>query len=117
MGHSSAGNLVKPNKIASRTTQQSGINQRLLLETESQIGAAGTAVLGKTDTGVGQELAGFDAVNAILDEFTELAPLLVRDGGPQVLDLGPALADEYDEGHFRLSGHPGVADQLRIESK
>ena len=43
--------------------------------------------------------------------------LLVGDGGAQVLDLDQALADEDDLGDFGDAGHPGIADQLRIERK
>ena len=47
----------------------------------------------------------------------ELFSLLVSDGGPQVLDLNRALTDEDDLSHFLDSGHPGIANQLRIQGR
>jgi hypothetical protein len=43
--------------------------------------------------------------------------LLVGDSGSKVLNLGQALADEYDLRDFGNTSHPGVADELRIERK
>ena len=47
----------------------------------------------------------------------ELLPLLVGDGGPQVLDFNHALTDEDDLSDFIDPGHPGIANQLRIQSR
>ena len=45
------------------------------------------------------------------------SPLFVGDGGPEVLDFDQSLANEHDLSDVGDAGHPGVADQLRIESQ
>ena len=53
----------------------------------------------------------------VLDQVAEFLALLVGDRGAQVLDLDQSLAHEDDLGDFGDAGHPGIADQLRIEGK
>src|SRR5450756_980042 len=62
-----------------------------------------------------RKLRRLDLGDGILNELPKLAPAIVRNRAPQVLDLGQALADEDDEGYLGFTGQPGVAGQLRIK--
>src|ERR1019366_3580481 len=53
----------------------------------------------------------------VVDQGFELLPLLVRDGGPQVLDFNHALTDKDDLSDFIDAGHPGITNQLRIQGR
>jgi hypothetical protein len=66
---------------------------------------------------VWQELGGLNPSNRVLDQATELLALRVGNGGLQVLNLDQSFADEYDLGDFDDAGHPGVANQLGIQSQ
>src|ERR1039457_3551979 len=66
---------------------------------------------------MGQEQSRFNPTYRVVDQSLELLPLLVGDGGPQVLDFNHALTDKDDLSDFIDSSHPGVADQLRIQSR
>jgi hypothetical protein len=78
----------------------------------SRTAAAG--VLRETDAAVGQELGRLDLPHAGFNQLPELAPLLIVDGGAQVLDLDQALAHENHLSDFGDTGDPGVTNQLRI---
>src|SRR5205807_1670894 len=54
--------------------------------------------------------------NGAFYQCAVFGPLLVADNPSQVLDLGEALADEYDQRYLGDPGQPGVADQLRVQS-
>jgi hypothetical protein len=64
---------------------------------------------------VGQKQSGFNPTDGVLDQSCELLPLLVRDGGPEVLNFDLTLADENNLGDFVDARHPGIADELRIK--
>ena len=54
----------------------------------------------------------------VVDQGLELLPLLLGDGGPQVLDFSAsALTDEDDLSDFIDSSHPGITNQLRIQGR
>src|SRR5581483_8585373 len=108
--------LVKPGKVfSSRASVEFRVGQVLISEAQPEKRAAQTAVLGKADAAARQKLPRFDSPNGVFDEIAELLPLLIRNGGAQVLDLRRPLADEDDECDFRFACYPGVADQLRIK--
>jgi len=62
-----------------------------------------------------QEQPGFDPSDRVFDQSCELLPLLVRNSGAQILDFNETFADENNLGDLVDSGHPRVADQLRIQ--
>src|SRR5207245_10981596 len=79
--------------------------------------AADAAVLREPDAAVRQELATFDMAGRRLDHTAKLFPLLVGDGGLEVLNLAETLPNKRDQGHLRDSADPGVTDELRIKSQ
>jgi len=66
---------------------------------------------------VRQELGGLEPANCAFDQMADLLALLLGDSGSQVLDLNQPLPHEDHLGDIGDAGHPGVADQLRIQSK
>ena len=62
-----------------------------------------------------QKQPGFDLSDRVVDQGRELLPLLVGDGGPQVLDFYCALADEDDLRDVIDPADPGITNQLRIQ--
>ena len=107
--------LVKPIKLlCSWPSDESGLNQLVTSETKPDIGTTPAGVLGKTDAAVGQELGPLDLPDGGFDQLPELAPLLIVDGGAQVLDLDQALAHENHLGDFCDAGDPGITNQLRV---
>ena len=103
--------LVKPIKVTgSRSTNKLRFNKLLVPKTQPQLRTADTAVLREPDAAVRQELAGFDMAGSRLDHPAEFFPLLVSDGGLEILNLREALPYEGDESHFGYAAHPGVAD-------
>ena len=46
-----------------------------------------------------------------------IGTLSIGDRGPQVLNFDEAFADEDYLSNFRNSGHPGIADELRVQSE
>src|SRR5206468_4387859 len=74
--------LVKPIKLfCSWPPDESGLDQLLASETKPDIRTAAARVLRKTDAAVGQELSQLDLPDGGFDQLTELAPLLIVDGG------------------------------------
>jgi len=67
--------LVKPTKIASRTSDQPGFHHFLFPQAEPQMRAAQAAILGKADAASGWELGGFDLPDGIRDHRTEAVTL------------------------------------------
>jgi hypothetical protein len=53
-----------------------------------------------------QELSGFDSLDGILDQLTELPPLFVSDRGAEVLNFDEPLADKDHLSHFRDASNP-----------
>src|ERR1019366_8807910 len=88
--------FVKQTKIDSRLANQPGLHQIALVETEPEKGTGCTRVLGEADAAVGQEQSRLNRTDRVVDQGLELLPLLVGDGGPQVLDVVRALADEEE---------------------
>ena len=62
-----------------------------------------------------QKLCRLNATDRAFHQMPEFLPLLVGDGGSQVLNLHQPFADEYDLGDFGNARHPRVANQLRIQ--
>ena len=50
-------------------------------------------------------------------QAVQIPMLLCRNRGFEILDLGLVLPHEDDKGDIGNSGHPGIADQLRIEGE
>jgi hypothetical protein len=71
--------LIKQTKTFSWPSDESRIDQILSSEADSNIRAAGAGVLGKTDTAVGQEVAGFDLMDSILNQPAEILTLDIGD--------------------------------------
>src|SRR5260370_30763778 len=81
------------------------------------MGAAQTAVLGKTDTAVRNKLSRFDLADRCLHKAPELLPLFFRDRRSQILNFRSMLPYEDDQCYFRNPTDPGIADELEIERK
>src|SRR5207253_11423217 len=109
--------LVKPIKaFCSWPPDESGLDQLLASETKPDIRTAAAGVLRETDAAVWQELSRLDLPDGDLNQLTELAPLLIRDRGVQVLNLDQPLAHENHLCDFGDTGYPGIANELRIKS-
>ena len=109
--------LVKPIKLfCSRPPDEGGLDQLLASETKPNVRAIAARVLGKADSAVRQELGRLDLLDGGFDHLPELAPLLIPDGGVQVLNFDQALAHKDHLSDFGNAGDPGVANQLRIKS-
>jgi hypothetical protein len=117
MGGFLVSKLVKPTKIlGSWPPYESGIDQLLLSQAKSQVGASAARVLRKANAAVGKKLRGFDSPDCVLDQQAELLALLFADCGAQILDLNQPFADEHNLCDLGNACHPGVTNQLRIES-
>jgi hypothetical protein len=64
---------------------------------------------------VWQELGGLNSSDCVFRQVSKLLALFVAYRGAQVLNLDQSLADEHDLGDFGNAGHPGVANELRIQ--
>src|SRR5438132_3602884 len=101
--------LVKPIKtFCSWPPDESGLDQLLPSETKPDIGTAAARVLRETDAAVRQELGRLDLLDGGFDQLPELAPLLICDGGVQVLNFDQALAHKDHLSDFGNAGDPGV---------
>src|ERR1700674_2665845 len=110
--------MVKPIKVTrSGTADQFGIDQLLVAQAQTQLGAAHAAVLRKADAAVRQELADFDLADGGSHQPAVFLPSFVADRRLEVLNLGNAFPNEGHYGHVGNPGDPGVADQLRIEGQ
>ena len=87
------------------------------METEPEMRAAHAAVLRETDPAVGRELGCLDLADCGCHKAPKFLALLFRDRGLQVLDLRLVFSYEDNESHIGNSGHPRIADQLRVEGK
>src|SRR6516164_3756868 len=79
--------------------------------------AAHASVLRETDPAVGKEVTGFNLTDRGLNELAELSALVFIDRRLQVLNFGCAFSDKDDEGNVGNSSHPGITDQLWVESQ
>jgi len=80
--------LVKPIKaFRSWAPDEGGLDQLRASETKPDIRTAAAGVLRETDAAVGQELSRLNLPGGRFDKLPELAPLLIRDSGVQVLNL------------------------------
>src|ERR1035441_2657863 len=107
--------FVKQTKIDSGFAHESGFDQVGLVEAEPDEGASGARILWKADAAMWQKQPGLDPSDCVIDQSCELLPLLVRNGGPEVLNFDQALAYENNLGAFVDARHPRIADELRIE--
>jgi hypothetical protein len=107
--------FVKQTKIDSGFAHESGFDQGGLVEAEPDEGASGARILWKADAAMWQKQPGLDPSDCVIDQSCELLPLLVRNGGPEVLNFDQALAYENNLGDFVDARHPRIADELRIE--
>jgi len=99
--------LVKPIKtVCSWTPHQAGVSHFLLAKTQFHIRTAAAGVLRKADATVRQELCGFDSLDRVPYQATELLALPVGNRGSQVLNLDLPFADEYDLSDLGNSSHP-----------
>src|ERR1019366_596583 len=117
MGGYLVSKFVKQTKIDSRLADKASLHQVALVKTETEEWTGGTRVLGEADATVGQEQSRLNPTYRVVDQRLELLPLLVRNSGPQVLDFYGALTNEDDLGDFIDPGHPGIANQLRIQGR
>jgi hypothetical protein len=60
-------------------------------------------------------MAGFNLLDGCFYQLAKFPTLFFIDGCLQILNFRNALANEHHERDIRDSGHPGVADELRIE--
>src|ERR1019366_1761996 len=109
--------FVKQTKIDSRLADQPSLHQIALVKTETEEGTGCTGVLGEADAAVRQEQSRLNPADRVVDQGRKLLPLLVGDGGPQVLDFHHALTDKDDLSDFIDAGHPGITNQLRIQGR
>jgi hypothetical protein len=107
--------FVKQTKIHSWLADKPGRHQIALVEAEPDKGAGCTRILGKADAALGQEQSRLNPANRVIHQSRKFFPLLIRNGGPKVLDLNRALTDEDDLSHFLDSAHPGITNELRIQ--
>src|SRR5215469_6458882 len=81
------------------------------------MGAAHTPVLRKSNTTVWEELSCLDLIDRSLYQLAKLPALILVDRGLQILNFGCALSNKDDEGNLRNAGHPGITNQLRVQSQ
>src|ERR1019366_4262682 len=105
--------FVKQTKIDSRLADKASLHQIALVETQSEKRTGSTRILGEADAAVRQEQSRLNPTYRVVDQGLELLPLLVRDGGPRVLDFHHALTDKDDLSDFIDAGHPGIKNPLR----
>ena len=79
------------------------------------MGAAHTAVLGKSNSAVRKELAGFNLISGGLHQLAKFPALLFINDCLQILNLGCVLSHEDDQSNIGDPSHPGITDQLWIE--
>ena len=79
------------------------------------MGTADAYVLWKTNSAVRKKVAGLNLLDGCFHQLAKFPPLFFIDGCLQILNFGHAFANEHHQRDIRDSGHPGVADELRIE--
>src|SRR6516165_4787222 len=81
------------------------------------MGAAHTPVLRKPNATVWEKLPCLDLIDRSLNQLAKLPALTFVDRGRQILNLRCVLSYKYDQGNFRNASHPGITNELRIESQ
>src|SRR6516162_6536738 len=81
------------------------------------MGAAHTPVLRESNAAVREELSCLDLIDRSLNQLAKLPALLFVDRGLQVLNLRCVLSYKYDQGNLRNASHPGITNELWIESQ
>jgi hypothetical protein len=110
--------VVKPIKVTgSRTTNKLRFDELLVSEAQSELRATDASVLREPDAAMRHELTSFDMTGRRLNHTAKFFPLLVGDGGLEVLNLRELLSDKRDQRHVGDPADPGVADQLGIKSE
>jgi hypothetical protein len=118
MGGFLVSKLVKPTKVfCSWASYETGFSRLRFPEAKPNIRAVAARVLREANSTVSQEVARLDSSNRVFCQLAELAALFIGDCGAQILDLNQSLADEDDLSDLRDSRHPGIAQELRIESQ
>ena len=79
------------------------------------MGAADASVLWEANSAVREKMAGFNLLDGCFHQLAKFPTLFFIDGCLQILNFGQAFANKHHQGDIRDSGHPGVADELRIE--
>src|SRR5215472_4948572 len=81
------------------------------------MGAAHTPVLRKSNAAVREELPCLDLIDRSLNQLPKLPALLFVDRGLQILNLRCVLSYKDDQSNLRNARHPGITNELRIESQ
>jgi len=107
--------FVKQTKINSGFAHKAGFDQLGLVEAEAEEGTGCARILREADAAMRQEQPGLNPSDGVIDQGCELLPLLVRNGGPEILNFDQPLAHENNLGNFVDARHPGIADELWIQ--
>jgi hypothetical protein len=81
------------------------------------MGAAHTPVLRKSDAAVREELSRLDLIDRRLDQLAKLSALIFVDGGLHILNFRRVFPHKDDQRNLRNVGHPGITNELRVESQ
>src|SRR5215469_3069116 len=81
------------------------------------MGAAHTSVLRKSNAAVREELSCLDLIDRSLNQLAKLPALPFVDRGLQILNLRCVLSYKDDQGNLRNASHPGITNELWIESQ
>src|SRR5215469_18452128 len=81
------------------------------------MGAVHASVLRKSNAAVGEELPCLDLIDRGIDQLTELPALTFVDRGLEILHFRCVLSYKDDQGNLRNASHPGIANELQIESQ
>src|ERR1035441_1457080 len=79
--------FVKQTKIDSWLAHERGLDHVAPVEAKPNEWASCARILWKADAAMRQEQPGLDPSHRVFDQGCELLPLLVRNGGPEVLNL------------------------------
>src|SRR5215469_16131762 len=81
------------------------------------MGAAHTPVLRKSNAAVRKKVSRLDLIDRSLYQLAKLPALVFINGCFQILNFGCVLSNKDDQGNLRNAGHPGITNELRIESQ
>ena len=59
----------------------------------------------------------FSSRRSCINQLAKLPPLIFVNGCPQILKFGCVFPNKDDERNLRNAGHPGITNELRIESQ
>src|SRR5215472_18404401 len=79
--------------------------------------AAHTPVLRKSNAAVWKEVSCLDLIDRSLYQLAKLPALVFIDGCLQILNFGRVLSNKDNQGNLRNTSHPGITDELRVESQ